>query len=103
MQHSSSGSTAVTHKPTLPAILIVEDEGLLRWEMASELRDAGWTVIEAGSGEEALAHLRAAPWIDVDIVITDIHLGGQLSGWDVAEALRARKPTIPVIYASSNA
>ena len=37
------------------------------------------------------------------MLFTDIQLAGQLSGWDVAEAFRAAKPEMPVIYASGNA
>ena len=38
----------------------------------------------------------------IDVLFTDIQLAGQLSGWDVAEAFRAVKPEMPVIYASGN-
>ena len=36
----------------------------------------------------------------IGVVFTDIQLGGQLNGWDVAEAFRKAYPDICVIYAS---
>ena len=35
-------------------------------------------------------------------MFTDIRLGGQLNGWDVAEIFRDRFPTIRVLYASGH-
>jgi CheY-like chemotaxis protein len=80
--------------------LLVEDEWLVREEIADALRAGGWCVFEAASGESALAFLRSGQHIDV--VITDIQLAGELTGWDVAEEFRAARPDIPVIYASGN-
>ena len=80
--------------------LLVEDEWLVREEIADALRKGGWSVLEAASGESALTYLRTGQHIDV--VITDIQLAGQLTGWDVAEEFRAARPAIPVVYASGN-
>ena len=38
----------------------------------------------------------------IDILFTDIQLGGALNGWDVAEAMRAQEPGRAVTYASGN-
>jgi CheY-like chemotaxis protein len=80
------------------AVLIVEDEWLVRETIASFLRATGWEVVEAADGEAAVAVLRTNEAIDV--VFTDIGLGRQLSGWDVGEAWRAADPEMPVIYTS---
>jgi CheY-like chemotaxis protein len=82
------------------AILVVEDEPLPRLDLAEELRRAGYDVREASSAEEALAHLQNGQ--RVDVVITDIQLGGDLTGWDVAEKFRAAHSRIPVVYTSGN-
>jgi DNA-binding LytR/AlgR family response regulator len=37
---------------------------------------------------------------NTNFLFTDIQLGGPLSGWDVAEALRAQDPELAVVYAS---
>jgi CheY-like chemotaxis protein len=81
-------------------ILIVEDEFFLRETVAEYLRDCGWTVLEAASGEDALLHLDAP---GIDVVCTDIRLGGELNGWDVGEAFRRKLPELPVIYATGRA
>jgi CheY-like chemotaxis protein len=84
-----------------PVALIVEDEWLVRVELATEFQDAGWKVLETSTGEGALALLRAEQRID--ILITDVQLSGYLSGWDIAEAFRAEHAEMPVIYTTANA
>ena len=81
-------------------VLVVEDEAVVRAAIAEEFRNYGWQVLEAASGEDALA-LIADNYIDV--VFTDIQLAGVMSGWDTAEALRARAPAVAVLYTSGNA
>jgi CheY-like chemotaxis protein len=81
-------------------VLVVEDEWLLRMELAEELGEAGWRVMEAASGEDALRKLASAG--KVDFLVTDIRLAGAVNGWDVAEAARRRDPCLPVIYVSAN-
>lgn len=82
-------------------ILVVEDEWLVRVEIASALRDAGWQVFEAGSGEAAIALAESCD--NLGVVFTDIQLHGYQNGWDVAEAVRVAHPVAGVIYASGNA
>ena len=81
-------------------ILIAEDEPILRYGVADALRSEGWRVLEASRGEDALAYLDAGE--SIDIVFTDISLGGSLDGWDVADAYRSARGDIPVMYASGN-
>jgi CheY-like chemotaxis protein len=79
-------------------VLVVEDDLLVRYDIANCLRDAGHRVIESASGEEAIALCRSATTIDM--VSTDINLGGAASGFDVAECFRQERPNIPVLYVS---
>ncbi len=81
-------------------ILVVEDDSLVRGFIANHFRDEGHFVLEARNGEEALAILDDAEEEFIDVLFTDIQLGGRTDGWEVAEAFRNRKPQIPVIYAS---
>lgn len=81
-----------------PTVLIVEDEPLLRAAAHESLSNAGYRVVEAANGEAAIAFLGNGHAID--LVFTDIRLGGTLDGWDVAEAFREKHPAIPVIYCS---
>lgn len=80
-------------------VLVVEDEPLVRENIADELRMYGWHVLEAASGEDALS-LTADH--QVDVVFLDILLPGQMSGWEIAEALRARIPALPILYTSGH-
>lgn len=80
--------------------LIVEDEWLIRMELADALAAAGVIVFEASAGEDALAYLQGDH--PIDVLITDIRLVGALNGWDIAEAFRTARPDIGVIYASAN-
>jgi CheY-like chemotaxis protein len=82
-------------------ILVVEDEPILRADVAGCLTDAGCVVLEAASGEDALSMLARNPQIDA--LFTDIRLGDSVNGWDVAEAFRASHGARPVIYTSGNA
>ena len=80
--------------------LVVEDEWLLRLELAEELGSAGWKIREAASGYEAQKQLESPP--PPDLLITDIRLPGVVDGWAVAEAARRADPLLPVIYVSAN-
>lgn len=84
--------------------LIAEDEWLVRMDIADALLNAGWQVIEAATGEQALTladGARANGVGVVDLLVTDIRLGGAMNGWDLAEALRLKRPDIAVVYASA--
>lgn len=89
---------------TQPTGLVVEDEWLIRLELAEELTAAGWTVREAGTGEDALKFIAGAQADGerLDFLVTDIRLGGAVDGWDVADACRKAWPGLPVIYVSAN-
>ncbi len=81
-------------------LVIVEDEWLLRTEIAEEAEEAGWRVLEFATAESALTLLSTR--LRVDALVTDIRLGGPMTGWDVAEGFRASFPALPVVYASAN-
>ena len=80
--------------------LVVEDEWLVRMEIADALDAAGWIILEANTGEAALALVDHSP--KINLVVTDIRLPGPASGWDVADAFRAADPKTAVIYCSGN-
>ncbi|HEX4635192.1 MAG TPA: response regulator [Rhizomicrobium sp.] len=80
--------------------VVVEDEWLLRLEVADALAQAGWDVIELATGEQALFWLEQGG--QPRLLITDIRLPGLVMGWDVAERFRGRYPKIAVVYCSAN-
>ncbi len=77
-------------------VLLVEDEGLIRLTLAETLEDAGYTVVEAGTGDEACALLRERP--EVDVLLTDIQMPGLADGIDVARSFHALHPNRPVVF-----
>jgi CheY-like chemotaxis protein len=80
------------------AVLIVEDDFFVRYDIAGCLREAGYAIIESESGEEALALCKSG--MSIDMIVTDINLGGSASGWEVAKRFRSEKPDMPVVYIS---
>ena len=68
-------------------ILVVEDEPLLRMTAVDLLEDEGFTVVEAGSGDEGLALLRTIP--DIRVLFTDVHMPGSLDGLALARIAAA--------------
>ena len=81
----------------VPALLIVEDEVLIRLSVADYLRDCGFKVFEAADAREALDIL--ATETAVDLVFSDVQLPGGLSGLDVTRSLKEDEvlKAIPVI------
>ncbi|HEY6622074.1 MAG TPA: response regulator [Steroidobacteraceae bacterium] len=79
-------------------VLLVEDELLVRCDIATCMRDAGYVVLEAASGEEAIDFCNSGT--SIDIVFTDINLSGVASGWDVAQHFRLAQPDVSVLYTS---
>ena len=82
-------------------ILLVEDEGLVRMMTAEALRDEGFEVVEAASGDEAAKLLGGAPAFDV--LLTDVRMPGLLDGVDLAVQARLQAPSIPVLVVSGYA
>ncbi len=76
-------------------ILLCEDEQLIRMLLADTLSHKGHHVLEASSAKAALQH----DLDSVDVLITDIGLPDG-SGIDLAQAVRIRRPDLPVIYAT---
>ena len=82
-----------------PIVLVVEDEWLVRATIVDHLKSNGCNVIESANGEEAVALIDGHEQ-QLDVLFTDIRLGGALNGWDVAEIFRDHFPNLRVLYAS---
>ena len=80
------------------SVLLVDDEAPVRDATAAILRDLGFTVTAASSGEEALGLLDRAP----DYLVTD-HLMPGLTGADLARLALARAPGLKVLVVSGYA
>jgi CheY-like chemotaxis protein len=81
-------------------VLLVDDDALVRGSIAAMLEDLGHTAIEASSGDDALDVLDQTG--AVDLVITDYAMPG-MTGVQLAEELRRRRPDLPVLLATGYA
>jgi CheY-like chemotaxis protein len=80
-----------------PAILVVEDESIVRRVVGKQLRRAGFEVYEAATAEEALALF--AKGCSIRLVLTDVLMPG-LNGREFVALLRVAHPSVPVLYMS---
>ncbi len=77
-------------------VLVVEDELIIGEVAAEALTDAGYEVFVAASAEEAEIILRD---VSVDVLFTDINLGGQ-DGFELAQAALSLQPLLSVVFTS---
>lgn len=82
------------------AVLVVEDEALIRMDMAGQLEDEGFTVFEAGNADQAIEILQAEP--SIRLMFTDIDMPGSMDGLKLAAAVRNRWPPIKIIVTSGH-
>ena len=83
------------------AILIVEDEPLIRIGIVSEIEDAGFTVFEAGNADEAIKLMETHE--EISLIFTDINMPGSMDGLKLAHYVRGRWPPVKIIVTSANA
>ena len=79
-------------------VLVVEDEVVTLMLVADDLRSAGFDVVEAERGDDALTMLQGMDRLDA--LVTNYRLPGA-DGVEVAIFARGRFPTIPVIFISA--
>ncbi|WP_260929286.1 response regulator [Novosphingobium sp. 9] len=80
------------------AILIVEDEPLIRHDLMDFFEDHGFRVLEAGNADEAIGVLNNNSAIQ--IVLTDVQMPGSMDGIRLAHFIRDRYPPTILIVAS---
>ena len=83
------------------SLLLVEDEELILELLGHALTEAGFEVVVASSGAQAVAELEADP-ARFRAVVTDVKLGGKVDGWDIGHRARELVPDMPVVYMSGN-
>jgi signal transduction histidine kinase len=100
----ADAASAAAGPPPLPAaparVLLVEDDALVRMANAAVLAEAGMTVTEAATGEEALALLEADDGIG--ILVTDFAMPG-MTGADLTRLACHHRPDLPVLIVTGYA
>jgi signal transduction histidine kinase/ActR/RegA family two-component response regulator len=95
---AAAGARLLDRQPT---VLMVEDDALVQSVAAPALEHAGFRVVVARDVNAALEAL--AREAGVDIVFSDIVMPGGRSGVDLANELRRRRPSLPVVLATGYA
>lgn len=81
-------------------ILVVEDETLIRLDIIEVLEAGGYTVVDQSDGNAGLAEIDRRD--ELCGLITDVNLGSDKSGWEVARHARSKFPGIAVVYISGD-
>ena len=85
--------------PTLPPVLVVDDEKNMRRSLQTMLADEGYEVRTVESAEEALSFLAGGEFL---MVITDARLGG-MTGYELLGRIRHRWPDLPTLMLTAYA
>ena len=80
-------------------ILVVEDEFLIRQLVSEGLQEAGFEVMEAATGDEAVDLITCLP-NRFTALVTDFHMPGKTDGSAVAALIREKYPSMPVVIAT---
>jgi two-component system cell cycle sensor histidine kinase/response regulator CckA len=80
------------------AILVAEDEPAVLTLIERVLSSAGYTVLSASTGTEAMAIVAAQPG-DIDLLVSDAVMPG-MAGMELARQLRIERPALPILFVS---
>jgi DNA-binding NtrC family response regulator len=84
-----------------PAVLIAEDEMLIRFALSDCLAERGFRVFEASCATEAIDVLEHEP--EIELVFTDIRMPGPMNGIDLANWVHDHRPGLAVVLTSGDA
>ncbi|HEY2806250.1 MAG TPA: response regulator [Gemmatimonadales bacterium] len=97
MKKAEKSETAKSETTKSETILVVDDDRAVRQAAADGLRRAGYRVLEASSGKDALAALDKDK--NVDLLLTDIQMQ-KMDGGELAETAQERRPELRVLFMS---
>ena len=86
----------------MPAILVVDDEVLMRLVISDYLRECGFRVFEARSASEAIEILESDRAPIIDLIFSDVRIPGGMDGFELAQWVRRNRPGLPVILTSGD-
>jgi two-component sensor histidine kinase/CheY-like chemotaxis protein len=89
-----------TTPPSLPKVLVVEDEMILRMRAVDIVEDAGFCPVEAVNADEAISILESRS--DISLLFSDIQMPGTMDGLKLAHAVHDRWPAIKIVLVSGH-
>jgi DNA-binding NtrC family response regulator len=81
-------------------VLVVEDEVLIRMSSVATLEDAGFRILEAGCSAEAIELLLRHK--EIEVLMTDVRLPGEMDGLDLVALVHRFHPRIRSLVVSGN-
>ncbi|HYT91412.1 MAG TPA: PAS domain-containing protein, partial [Gemmataceae bacterium] len=96
---SAKSSAGLSTRPAgTETVLLVEDEEAVRQLATLALRMSGYTILEAGSGEEAIQLCEQYPG-PIHLILTDVVMP-RMGGRELVDRLRAIRPELKILYLS---
>jgi two-component sensor histidine kinase/CheY-like chemotaxis protein len=89
-----------TTPTSLPNVLVVEDEMILRMRAVDIVEDAGFCPVEAVNADEAISILESRS--DISLLFSDIQMPGTMDGLKLAHAVHDRWPAIKIVLVSGH-
>ncbi|HWB86004.1 MAG TPA: response regulator [Bryobacteraceae bacterium] len=83
----------------MPAVLVVDDNPMIRQLVAAALQADGFAVVTAEDGLDAISLMQSVD-TEIGLLITDIRMPG-MDGWALANRLVTDNPRLPVLFMSS--
>jgi DNA-binding NtrC family response regulator len=81
-----------------PAVLVVDDEALIRLTVVDAVEDLGAKPLEAGNVEEAMQVLQEHP--EVKVLVTDVDMPGDKNGLQLASDVHEQLPEVGIVVTS---
>jgi two-component system, response regulator PdtaR len=81
------------------AVLVVEDNALLRLFMSDLVVVGGFVALQASNAQEAMTVLESRP--DVALLVTNVTMRGSMNGVELAHAVDKRWPSVKIIVVSA--
>jgi CheY-like chemotaxis protein len=95
---ASEGALAPAIEGGHEAILVVEDDKLVRDYVLTQLHSLGYVTLDAANAAEALAIVEAGR--EFDLLFTDVIMPGTMNGRQLADALQKTRPGLKVLFTS---
>ena len=97
--HHAGADAARHHEVARRVILLVDDSDIIRGLYSEILERAGYEVVQACDGDEALDLAREMR--DLDLVVTDFEMP-EMNGMEVAQWFERHRPDVPVLMISAS-